>query len=209
MALVPLLQRGVDPVGRGDAAAAVLGVAVALPRGLQVAILRSAVVVCDLLARLDVTRSDHEAREVRSSLHEPARRVARVVHVVRDVHRAHIGELVNWHVVELGERLVLVLARFVHEVAVCLLGRGRQRIDPCSRARNCRYFWTSFGTLGPHNLTLAQAEACKEPHAAPHIGARSRHNARVNSADSIRGQGREQRRDLGPLVRGQRAPRVW
>eukprot|EP00962_Isochrysis_galbana_P040592 scaffold14736_cov114-Isochrysis_galbana.AAC.4 len=169
MAPVLFLQQGCGPVGGCDPATAGVRATLAVPLGGQLAVLRRAVVVRDLLPGQDAAGGHHHAVILGAAVNEPTGGLARVVHVVGYVEGTDGRVLIDRQLVELGQRLVLVVARLVHKVAVGAPRLLGQRLDPRARPRRGLHVGPGARALGPHHLALAQPEGRVQPQPAAHI----------------------------------------
>mmetsp|Transcript_25213 Transcript_25213/g.73996 ORF Transcript_25213/g.73996 Transcript_25213/m.73996 type:complete len:280 (-) Transcript_25213:185-1024(-) len=188
MTAVALLDVRPTPVVGSNAAAAGGRAAGAGPRLNEVAVLRRAVVEGDLVARHQVTARDHDALVRVAAVHEPAGRVAGVVHVVSNIVGSHLRVALRRHVVELSEALVLIVARLVHEVAVGAARSGRERLDPGAGAGHGGGKPAGILLLGPDHLAGADAQVDVEAHAAADAVARLGDNKGVHRAHRVGGE---------------------
>eukprot|EP00967_Tisochrysis_lutea_P052656 scaffold65303_cov28-Tisochrysis_lutea.AAC.4 len=140
----------------------------------------------------DVPRGNHYAVVLVAAVNKPAGRLARVVHIVGHVHGAHSVVLLDRQLVELGERLVLVISCLVHEVAVGAPRAFGERLDPRARTRRRLHVRSRARPLRPDDLSPAEAKGRKEPQPSPHSVPLPRHDVRVNGPDDVRGEGGEQ-----------------
>mmetsp|Transcript_39450 Transcript_39450/g.126749 ORF Transcript_39450/g.126749 Transcript_39450/m.126749 type:complete len:255 (-) Transcript_39450:224-988(-) len=161
VAAVALGDRRERPVEGRDAGAAAGGAALAVELGRQDRVLARRVVERDFFSGRDVPRRDHHAVVLGAAVDEPARRVAGVVHVVGDVDGPHRRVLLDRQLVELGQRLVLIVASLVHEVAVRAARLFGQRLDPRARAWRGLHVGPGARSLRPHHLALAQSVSGK------------------------------------------------